>query len=221
MEGLLWVYLTHWGWVMHICIGKLTTIGSDNGLSPGWHQAIIWSTDGILLIGPLGTHFSEILIKIQTLSLKRYRIMYALPWQTVYALTRGLFWCLFPELHSNEGNKHQNNTQVSALTLRHKSTYNILFLTWQNKPKMTLKTRIFTHHPRVSITCFTLCWWRHNRLEMTSQWPDHCDADTWQVISNSLYIDFIHSDIHDRSCKKIRCRMSFWNVVHFMSASMC
>ena len=32
----------------------------------------------------------------------------------VYARMRGLFWCFFPELHSNEGNKHQNNTRVSA-----------------------------------------------------------------------------------------------------------
>ena len=44
----------------HICIAKLTIIGSDNGLSPGRHQAIIWTTAGILLIGPLGTQFSEI-----------------------------------------------------------------------------------------------------------------------------------------------------------------
>ena len=27
------VFLTHWCWVMHICIGNLTIIGSDNGLS--------------------------------------------------------------------------------------------------------------------------------------------------------------------------------------------
>ena len=44
----------------------------------------------------------------------RYRIMYVLVWWTVYALTRGLFWCLFLELRSNKGNKHQNNTRVSA-----------------------------------------------------------------------------------------------------------
>ena len=37
---------------------------------------------------------------------------------------------------------------------------------------------------------------------MTSQWPDNCDAITWIVISNSLDIDFIHGDIHGRSCKK-------------------
>ena len=33
--------LTHWGRVTYICIGNLTIIGSDNGLSPGWRQAQI------------------------------------------------------------------------------------------------------------------------------------------------------------------------------------
>ena len=48
--------LTHWGRVMHICVSKLTIIGSDNGLSPGRRQAVIWINAGILLIGPLGTN---------------------------------------------------------------------------------------------------------------------------------------------------------------------
>ena len=56
--------LTHWGRATHICVGKLTTIGSDNSLSPGRRQAIIWTNARILLIGPWGTNFSEILIKI-------------------------------------------------------------------------------------------------------------------------------------------------------------
>ena len=55
--------LTHWGRVTHICVGKLSIIGSDNGLSPGRRQAIIWNNAGILLIGPLGTNVSEILIR--------------------------------------------------------------------------------------------------------------------------------------------------------------
>ena len=38
---------------MPICIGKLTIIGSNNGWSPGRHQAIIQTSAGILLIGPL------------------------------------------------------------------------------------------------------------------------------------------------------------------------
>ena len=53
--------LTHWGGVTHICI-----IGSDNGLSPGRRQAIIWINAGILSIGSLGTNVSEISIAIHT-----------------------------------------------------------------------------------------------------------------------------------------------------------
>ena len=64
-------YSTHRGWVTHICVGKLTIIGSDNGLLPGWRQAIIWTNAGILLIGPVGTNFTEILIKIYTFSFKK------------------------------------------------------------------------------------------------------------------------------------------------------
>ena len=56
----LYVELTHWGRVMLICVSKLTIIGSDNGLLPGHHQAIIWTSAGILLIGSFGTNISEI-----------------------------------------------------------------------------------------------------------------------------------------------------------------
>ena len=63
--------LTHWGRTKHICVGKLTVIGSDKSLSPERRQAIIWTNDGILSIGPLGTNFSETLIGIQTFSFKK------------------------------------------------------------------------------------------------------------------------------------------------------
>ena len=66
--------LTHWGWVTHKCVSRLTITGSDNALSPGRHQAIIWTNAGILLIGPLGTNFSEILIGIQTFSFKKMHL---------------------------------------------------------------------------------------------------------------------------------------------------
>ena len=68
------VFLTHWGRATHICVGKLTTIGSDNGLSPGRRQAIIWTNAGILLIWPLGTNFSEILIEINIFSFKKMHL---------------------------------------------------------------------------------------------------------------------------------------------------
>ena len=64
-------WLTHYGRVTHICVCKLTIIGSNNGLSPGRRQAIIWINAGILLIEPLGTKFSEILIEILTFSFKK------------------------------------------------------------------------------------------------------------------------------------------------------
>ena len=66
--------LTHWGRVTHICVGKLTNIGSDNGLSPGRRQAIIWTNAGKSLIGPLGTNFSEFLITIHTFSFNKMHL---------------------------------------------------------------------------------------------------------------------------------------------------
>ena len=62
---------TQWSRVAHICVSKLTIIGSDNGLSPGRRQAVIWTNDGILLTGPLGTNFSEISIETNTFSFKK------------------------------------------------------------------------------------------------------------------------------------------------------
>ena len=65
------VRLTHWGRMTHICLNELNTIGSDNGLSPSRHQAIIWTNAGILLIG---TNCSEILSEIHTFSFKKMHV---------------------------------------------------------------------------------------------------------------------------------------------------
>ena len=77
MKSLKWLskeLLTHWGRVTYICVSKLTIIGSDNGLSPGRRQAIIWTNAGILLIGTLGTNFNEILSEIHTFSFKKMHL---------------------------------------------------------------------------------------------------------------------------------------------------
>ena len=66
--------LTHWGQVTHICVSKLTIIGSDNGLSPARRQTIIWTNDGIWMIGPLRTNFCEILIEVITFLFKKIRL---------------------------------------------------------------------------------------------------------------------------------------------------
>ena len=49
-------------------------IGSDNGLSPGQRQAIIWTNIGILWIGPLGRNLNEILIAIHTFPFKKIHL---------------------------------------------------------------------------------------------------------------------------------------------------
>ena len=73
--------------MMHICIGNLTIIGSDNGLSPGCHQAIIWTSAGILLIKPLGMSFSKILLEIITFSFKKLHLKVLPAKQQPYCLS--------------------------------------------------------------------------------------------------------------------------------------
>ena len=65
---------THWGQMTHICVGKITRISSDSGLAPEQRQTIFWTNTGILLIGPLATNFSEILIEIQAFFLNIIRL---------------------------------------------------------------------------------------------------------------------------------------------------
>ena len=62
---------------MHKCVSKLTIIGSDNGLLPGPRQAIVWTNAWLLLTGPLGTNFNEILIKIHIFLFKKMHLKMA------------------------------------------------------------------------------------------------------------------------------------------------
>ena len=57
-----------------ICVCELTIIGSNNGLSPCRRQAIVWTNARILLIGPIGANFSEILIEIHKFSVKKIHL---------------------------------------------------------------------------------------------------------------------------------------------------
>ena len=78
------IFLSHWSRVRdaYICLGNLTTNGSDNGLLPCRHQAIIWTNAGLLLTGPLGRNFSEILIElIYFYSRKRRFKMSSVKWR--------------------------------------------------------------------------------------------------------------------------------------------
>ena len=113
--------LTHWGRVTHICVSNLTTIGSDNGLSPGRGQAIFWTNAGILSIGPLGTNFSEILIEIHAFSFKkRHFKLSSGKWQPFCLGLNVLKWvyhgiCMLKHLFINS-NLHDWSQQSSQKT---------------------------------------------------------------------------------------------------------
>ena len=91
-------------------------------ISPGFKNTTVTTTYLLCIRLVLGCVLLSIAIDFrgyfpETLGahqLNTYRMMYVPMWRTVNALTRVLYWCLFPELRSNEGNKHQNNTRVSA-----------------------------------------------------------------------------------------------------------
>ena len=83
----------------HICVSKLSILGSDNGLSPGRRQSIIWTNAGILLIAPWGTNFSEILIGIHTFSFKKIHLkMSSAKWRPFWLGLNVLTHCGLVEL---------------------------------------------------------------------------------------------------------------------------
>ena len=67
-KNILQYDLTHWGRVMYKFIDSLPIILSDNGLSPGRRQAIIWNNIVILL------NFSELLIEIHKFSFNKMHL---------------------------------------------------------------------------------------------------------------------------------------------------
>ena len=105
----------------------------------------------------------------------------------------------FPELRSNEDNKHQDNARASSETVRHaECTYIILFLTRHNETingdKIRRTSRIDSVSPCLSIYSADDPTINYRALY-------DCDAGTWKVIFNSLYTNFIHSYIHGWSGK--------------------
>ena len=86
--------LTHWGRAAHICVSKITNIGSDNGLSPRRHQAIILTNAGMLLIRPFWTKFSKIVIEIQTISFKTMHLKMSLKWRPFCPDLNVITWSL-------------------------------------------------------------------------------------------------------------------------------
>ena len=119
--------ITHWGRVTHICVSKLIIIGSDNGLSPERHQAIIWTIAGILLIGTLGTNFSQILSEIHTFSFKKMHLkMSSAKWRQFRLglnvirdhLMAAIVGWLYLEIYTSEFSSEYNHFWLYGLCLK-------------------------------------------------------------------------------------------------------
>ena len=82
----------------------------------------------------------------------RNKIMYVLSWRTGSALTRVLFLFLFPLLLRNSGNKHKKHPLVSVETVRHSSTYIILYIAHLVVEPYIPRPR-FLGHQRKSFWC--------------------------------------------------------------------
>ena len=76
----LFNHLTHWGQVTQICVSKLTIFSSNNDLSPGRHQATMWTNAGILLIRTSRINFIEILSETHTFSIKKMYLKMSSAW---------------------------------------------------------------------------------------------------------------------------------------------
>ena len=101
--------LTHWDRSTHTCVGNLTISGSDNGLSPGRRQAIIWTNAGILLIGPLGTNFREILIEIHAFSFTKMHVKQSSAKWRPFCLGLNV-------LNKLDGDRDEDNPSLSLLS---------------------------------------------------------------------------------------------------------
>ena len=73
--------LTCSGRVTHICVSKLTIIGSDNEVLPDWRQAIIWTNAGISLITTRTNKLQWFFFKINSFSFKKIRLNSSGKWR--------------------------------------------------------------------------------------------------------------------------------------------
>ena len=69
----------------HICVSELGRTGAGNGLSPIRRQAIIYTDAVLLSIGPSGTKYREILVKIQNFSFTKTHLKISfMKWRPFY-----------------------------------------------------------------------------------------------------------------------------------------
>ena len=163
------VIKTHWGRVTHECVVKLTIIGSDNGLSPGRRLAIIWTNAGILLIGPLGTNFSQILFGIQTSSFKKMHLKMSSVKRRPFCLGLNVLKVRRPNLGHHcactclfDGARHRGGYFCCNIKHNFKSMFSKIILIFFNpmsllrRTNKTSRDKMPVHTDYWEINC--ICW---------------------------------------------------------------
>ena len=128
-EDKYWLF--HWGGVTHTWVSKWIIIGSDNGLSPGRRQAIIWTKAGILSIRTSGTNFSEILTEIHTFSFKKMQLK--------MSSAKCLTFCLGLNVLTAPKRKCRHGLIVSSSYIHNYSYYTLINM---NSPKPELSQNL-------------------------------------------------------------------------------
>ena len=137
-------HLNHWGRVTHIFANKITTIGTDDCLSPFRRQDIVWINAWIELIGFLETNFGEILIRIQTFSFKKMHFkMSSAKW-------RPFCHCLHFALIHTQSLPHPHSTSPSSsLNLSYPHSTNLSYSGILH-PHSTIISPSLKHSPLMS-----------------------------------------------------------------------
>ena len=131
----------------HICVSKLTIIGSDSGLSPGRRQAIIWTNAGILLIRTLGTNFIEILGEIHSFSFSKMHLkMSSAKWRLFGIGLNELTWILVSSQPSGQSFVATFIMTISCLCF-------VLLLGRNLVPATIPLTCAFSEHTHINKSC--------------------------------------------------------------------
>ena len=141
----------------HICVGNLTIIVSDNGLSPGRRQAIIWTSDGILWIRPLGTNYSEILIAFLTFWLKKMRLNVSSAKWRPFCLGLNVWRALGQHYADNRLHRHVCSTKADKQRVR---TMRFIVVT---KTRLVL---VFPHSQSLESNPWQVYKWRFTSISM-------------------------------------------------------
>ena len=163
--------LTHRGRVTHICFSKLTIIGSDYGLLPRRRQSIIWTNAGILLIGPLGTKFSAILIEILAVLFTKMDLkMSSAKWRP---------FCLGLSVLTTESKEYDIKAKDCTITSNRDSAKLLLIYYLY----MCCKSSYYTSYICVAITCW---------IEQNINMENFTQNDIWNGFTHSPSICLHH-----------------------------